>query len=159
MTRVLAAVEKGVQGIVAVLTLGILVVTLMQVISRYVFNAPFMWTEELARDLGIWLVLLCTAIVVREEGHLGFEILPERWKPVLRLVANIAIILFSVSLFKASIVFVKVSLGLKSDAIEMPLWILYVAIPIGLALMAVFGVENVIRQIASHLKSSKGEQS
>jgi TRAP-type C4-dicarboxylate transport system permease small subunit len=158
MTRVFDLVEKAVEYIVTVLIFGILVTTLMQVISRYVFNAPFMWTEELARNLGIWLVLLCTGLVVREERHLSFDILPEAWKPVLRLIANLAIIFFSVSLIKGSIAFVRVSLGMKSSALQIPLWILYLAIPTGLILMAVFALDNTKKRIISFWHAKKGGQ-
>jgi len=157
MTRVFDLIDKAVQAIVTILIFGILVTTLMQVVSRYVFNAPFMWTEELARNMGIWLVLLCAGLVVREERHLGFEILPEAWKPGLRLIANIAIIFFSVSLLKGSIAFVRVSLGMKSSALQIPLWILYLAIPVGLVLMGIFAFDNTRKRIISFLHHKKGK--
>ncbi len=158
MTRVFNLVEKAVEGIVIVLIFGILLTTLMQVVSRYVFNAPFMWTEELARNLGIWLVLLCTGLVVREERHLGFDILPEAWKPFLRLIANLAIIFFSVSLIKGSISFVKVAGGMKSTALQIPLWILYLSIPVGLILMTIFSVDNLKNHIRSFFRHKKGSR-
>lgn len=156
MIRIYNLVEKAVQGIVTILIFGILVTTLMQVVSRYVFNAPFMWTEELARSLGIWLVLLCTGLVVREERHLGFDILPETWKPVLRLIANLAIIFFSLSLVKGSIVFVKVAGEMKSTALQIPLWFLYLSIPVGLILMAVFAFDNFKKGVLSFIRPKKG---
>ena len=157
MIRIYDLVEKAVQAIVVILIFGILVSTLMQVVSRYVFNAPFMWTEELARSMGIWLVLLCTGLVVREERHLGFEILPETWKPVLRLIANLAILFFSICLIKGSITFVKVAGGMKSTALQIPLWILYLSIPVGLILMAVFAFDNFKKGFLSFLRHRKGK--
>ena len=159
MTRLLNLIDKAVQVIVTILIFGILVTTLMQVVSRYVFNAPFMWTEELARSLGIWLVLLCTGLVVREERHLGFEILPETWKPVLRLIANLAILFFSICLIKGSITFVKVAGGMKSTALQIPLWILYLSIPVGLILMAIFAFDNFKKDIVIFLHNKKGNRS
>jgi C4-dicarboxylate transporter DctQ subunit len=159
MTRLFNIIDRTVQVIVIIFIFGILVTTLMQVVSRYVFNAPFMWTEELARGLGIWLVLLCAGLVVREERHLGFDILPEAWKPGLRLIANLAIIFFSVSLFKGSIAFVKVAGKMKSTALQIPLWFLYLAIPIGLILMAIFAFDNTQKGIFSFLQRKKGRES
>jgi len=159
MRRIYNFVEKAVQRIVIILIFAILVTTLMQVVSRYVFNAPFMWTEELARSLGVWMVLLCTGLVVREERHLGFEILPEAWKPVLRLIANLAIIFFSVSLIKGGIVFVQVAGKMKSTALQIPLWILYLSIPVGLILMAIFAFDNFKKGIVFFLGPKKGNPS
>lgn len=128
---------------------GILVATLMQVIWRYVFNSPFMWTEELARDLGIWMVMLCVSVVLKEDRHLGFDIMPEKWKPALGLVTNAAVLFFSISLFVSSIRFVQVSAGRESPAIRMPLWILYSALPVGLALLLIAAIRATVRNIRS----------
>ena len=143
MKKINNLIDRLVQGIVVFLVLAILVTILAQVISRYVFNAPFMWTEELARSIGIWLVFLCSGIVVRENRHLGFEILPGAWKPILRLIANLSIIFFSLCLLWQSATFIKVGLGIRSTALQIPLWLLYSAIPVGSLLMIIFGFENV----------------
>jgi TRAP-type C4-dicarboxylate transport system permease small subunit len=154
MKSLLDLVEKVVEAIVCIQIFGILVVTLMQVVSRYVFNSPYMWTEELARALGIWLVLLCSGIVVREHSHLGFDILPEKWKPIMRLIANVAIIFFAVSLFKGSIDYVMVGQDIKSSALQIPLKFLYFSIPTGLFLMFIYALENT-KNILSSLFNNK----
>jgi len=117
------------------------------VVWRYVFNSPFMWTEELARDLGIWMVLLTIGIVLREKRHLGFDILPESWQPVLRLITNLAVIFFAVFLLRASLRFVVVAFDRESPAIRMPLWILYVSMPVGLGLLGLFAAEGLGKNI------------
>jgi TRAP-type C4-dicarboxylate transport system permease small subunit len=129
----------------------------MQVVWRYVFNSPFMWTEELARDLGIWLVLLSISVVMKEERHLGFDIMPDKWKPTLRLITDGAVLFFSITLIVSSFRFVSVSLGRESPAIRMPLCILYLALPVGLALLLIFTVNGTIGHILSLKKSKDGE--
>jgi TRAP-type C4-dicarboxylate transport system permease small subunit len=129
----------------------------MQVIWRYVFNSPFMWTEELARDLGIWLVMLSVSVILKEKRHLGFDIMPEKWKPALDLITNAAVLFFSISLFVSSIHFVRVSAGRESPAIRMPLWILYSALPVGLALLLIVAVNGTIGDIRT-IVNRKGEE-
>ncbi len=145
VVKILDHIEKGIQGICAFMVLGILIATLMQVIWRYVFNAPFMWTEELARFLGIWTVLLLSGVIVREEGHLGFDILPEFMKPVLSFISNIAIILFAVLLFKGAIDYVLIEPEIKSSALQIPRWFMYSSIPAGLVLMVIFALDGIIK--------------
>lgn len=149
MKKLLVLLEKTVHGVIILMIFGILVATLMQVIWRYVFNSPFMWTEELARDLGIWLVMLCVSVVLKENRHLGFDIMPEKWKPALGLFTNAAVLFFSISLFVASIHFVQVSADRESPAIRMPLWILYAALPVGLALLLIAAIRATVRNIRS----------
>lgn len=49
------------------------IVTLIQVLFRYVFKLPLSWTEELARFLFVWVVFLGSAVSVKELGHVGVE--------------------------------------------------------------------------------------
>ena len=145
IVKVLDHIEKRVQGICAFMVLGILVATLMQVVWRYVLNSPLMWTEELARFLGIWMVLLFAGVVVREEGHLGFDILPDSMKPALSLISNLAIILFAVLLFKGAMDYVLIEPEIKSSALQIPRWFMYSSIPAGLVLMVIFALDGIIK--------------
>ena len=40
------------------------------VVSRYVFNSPIMWTDELATFLFLWLAMLGAVVAVRRDGHM-----------------------------------------------------------------------------------------
>ena len=155
MKRILDIIDSIVDVVSTLLIFGILITTLIQVVWRYVFNAPFMWTEELARDLGIWMVLITIGLVLRERRHLGFDILPDSWQPALRLVTNVAVIFFAVFLFRPSLRFMAVAFGRQSPAIRMPLWILYASLPVGLGLLALFAVEGVWKNIRALIEERK----
>ncbi|MGA8380231.1 MAG: TRAP transporter large permease subunit, partial [Stellaceae bacterium] len=40
------------------------------VVSRYVFNSPLMWTDELANFLFLWLAMLGAVVAFRRDGHM-----------------------------------------------------------------------------------------
>jgi tripartite ATP-independent transporter DctM subunit len=40
------------------------------VVSRYVFNSPLMWTDELGSFLFLWLAMLGTVVALRNDGHM-----------------------------------------------------------------------------------------
>jgi tripartite ATP-independent transporter DctM subunit len=66
-------VEKVFDWIVS-LALSVLTgVVLAQVVSRYVFNNPFDWTEEMARLLFVWIVLLGTFLALKTKRHVAVE--------------------------------------------------------------------------------------
>src|SRR6202161_1641594 len=40
------------------------------VVSRYVFNSPIIWTDELATFLFLWLAMIGAVVAVRRDGHM-----------------------------------------------------------------------------------------
>lgn len=59
------------------LGVGMLAITAVlfgQVAFRYVFGAPLIWSEELARVLLVWLVFLGAAVCVKRRGHFRVRI-------------------------------------------------------------------------------------
>ncbi|UZP65816.1 TRAP transporter small permease [Desulfovibrio mangrovi] len=57
-----------------------LVLIFMQVITRYIFNHTFEWSEELARFLFVWVVFLGSALIMGEGGHLAVQLLPRKFE-------------------------------------------------------------------------------
>lgn len=94
--RVLARILKT--GLV-VLFLILVVDVLWGVGSRYLFGTQASWSEELARLLMVWLVLLGSALVCREERHLGLDVIVRSWPPETqrwgRLFVYLVVIVFS----------------------------------------------------------------
>src|ERR1700686_4377350 len=41
------------------------------VVSRYVFDSPLMWTDELATFLFLWLAMVGAVVAPRPDGHMG----------------------------------------------------------------------------------------
>ena len=75
MVSLLRAIERIVAALLA--TIAILVV--YQVAARYVLGRPPSWTEELARYLQVWLVLLSSPICLRRGLHLAVDYLTPRF--------------------------------------------------------------------------------
>ncbi len=50
-------------------------VALLGVFFRYVMRSPFMWTEELARFLMVWMGFVAISIALRQRKHIKIEIL------------------------------------------------------------------------------------
>jgi len=55
-----------------------------QVVARYVFNQPPIWTEELARFCQVWIVLLASSICVRKGSHLAVDYIGPALTPRVR---------------------------------------------------------------------------
>lgn len=75
MTRVLAILEQGLRGAVAVLVAAIAVLVSAQVIFRYALKTPLVWSEELTTLSYQWVSFLGAALAVRHRGHYGVDFL------------------------------------------------------------------------------------
>jgi TRAP-type transport system small permease protein len=137
--------------------IGIVVVTTLQVFSRYVLGSSFMWTEELARTLGIWSVMLCTGVVLKYNEHVGFDLIPEAFKRYQLLLTNIVAIFFSIMLLKPCLRHLQVSFGRLSPAMRIPLWILYIPMTIGFLSILLWGTVGAVNSLRS-LFTSDGEK-
>ena len=66
------------------------IVIFSQVVWRFVFNNPFSWSEELARYLQVWLILLTSSVCVRKGRHLAVDYathaLPFRYNKILKII-------------------------------------------------------------------------
>jgi TRAP-type C4-dicarboxylate transport system permease small subunit len=83
-TRIARAVTRALElTIVACLAVMALLV-FGNVVLRYGFNSGIAVSEELARLLFVWLVLLGAILATRQHAHIGFDSLvkslPQRWK-------------------------------------------------------------------------------
>ncbi len=63
---------------------AIVVVLFLGVVTRYVFNAPLFWSEEVCLLGLIWLTFLGGAVLVRQDKNVTITILADRLPPRIR---------------------------------------------------------------------------
>ncbi|WP_311342746.1 TRAP transporter small permease [Corynebacterium riegelii] len=145
---------KNVERFVSVVLLFVLfVLLLVQVISRYVFQNPLSWTEEVARYTFVWLVFMSAAYLSVTNSHIAVSFLTDKMSPRAqdRLQRLSGLIVFLacgvVALF--SIRFVVATRILAAPASGIPVALLYLGGCLGLGLIALhslrtlfFGVED-----------------
>ncbi len=75
-----------------------MLVLLAGVVSRYVFNAPLTWSDELASFLFLWLAMLGAVIALRRGEHMRLTTLVNRLPPAaqagVKLFARLVVIAF-----------------------------------------------------------------
>lgn len=136
MDRVVGTVETVVLGsLVIVMTL----VTLDQVVSRYVFDSPLVWSEEAARYLFIWVAMIGAAAAVRTGGHYSLEIVFVRLPPAAKAATSVAIWLimaaFTVVLTAKGVTETVQAARQFSSSLPMRMHWAYAALPVGAGLM------------------------
>ena len=122
-------------GLVAAMTLT----SFLQVICRYVFNSPLVWSEELARYLFVWVGLVGAGAAVRTGGHFGLDLLyrklPGAVRPWAGGLVSVVVAAFAATLFVQGLrETAQASLQWASSLPVRMHWA-YAAIPVGSALM------------------------
>src|SRR5438270_1159549 len=116
-------------------SVGILIVPVtVQIISRYTELFPhYIWTEEMARFLFIWMVMLGAMVGVRDASHFEVDVWPElalRSNALLRIVSNVFVLLFALVFIWYGVKFVQFGWNQDSELAEMPMTYIFVAWPL-----------------------------
>ena len=123
----------------------------IEVIARYVFHRPLLWTEEVAKLAFTWLVFLGAAIAARHNEHIRVDTLVELFPRPLRY--GIGILTRAASVLFLSIVTVYATLFMFSEIdttsaameISKAWWVL--PIPISTALICVYMARDLVRAV------------
>lgn len=147
--------KKRLDKILGVLLVGLMtimvVAVLWQVFSRYVMQSPSSVTEELARYLLIWIGILGAAYAAGQQDHLAINLLEEKLnkenRKKLRIGIDVLIIFFCVTVLViggGNLVYVNYELGQSSAALEIPLYIVYLVIPLSGFLIITYKVNEIM---------------
>lgn len=137
-------------NLVAGLSLTAMVVlTTYQVITRYIFNAPSTWSEELVGYLFAWSTMFGAAIVSGERGHMNIPILVDKFNPPMRkalhIFAEVIALLFSASIlvlggFQVS----SLAMGQMTSSLGVAIGTFYWVMPVCGIVMVVYSALNII---------------
>ena len=139
------------------------VILFVNVVARYVFNTGFVWAEELVRYEIIWMVFIGGSVAVRKGIHIGIEVLlhvlPQSGKRMVRVTVGLICVGFCLVLLFYSIELSMQtrSFGQRSSAMQMPFWIIQLAIPIGAALMAIRFAQDLWRNVTGRHHKAETE--
>ncbi|HQR11298.1 MAG TPA: TRAP transporter small permease [Casimicrobiaceae bacterium] len=139
------------------MTVGILVVPVtIQMLSRLTGLIPaWIWTEEMARFLFIWMVMLGAMVGVRDASHFEVDVWPElkfRANAILNIVSMIFVLLFALVFVWYGIKFVQFGWDQSSELAELPMTYIFVAWPLTGATWLLFGFERLrhdLRRVAN----------
>lgn len=144
--------------IVNVLLLLLIAIVILDVVMTYVFHEPLEWALEISEYALAFIAFIGAGWLMREEGHLRFDMILERLPKRARAVMEV---LVSVICLTVSIVIAWTALGITMDLLakgtltvsilQLPRWILIVSIPIGFTLLAL----QLIRRSFQHMQVFK----
>lgn len=130
--------------VLSVLTL----LTVWQVVTRYLLHNPSTWSEELASYMFAWVTLFGAAYVFGKREHMNIPIVVEkmslktqRW---LNILSELLILVFAVSvLIVGGIKITALTMGQASSSLPLQMGYFYAVIPISGIFVAIYSILNI----------------
>lgn len=141
--------NKILEGILAMLVAAMVFGCIWQVATRFLLNNPSKYTEEFLRYALIWLTMLGVPYAYGKDKHLSIHIITKTFTPK----GNLSVRIFTEILVSIVSVFVMIgggwlvtanSAGQISPAMQIPMQVYYICVPISGLLMIVYSVCRLI---------------
>lgn len=120
----------------------------LQIFSRYTALIPsYIWTEEMARFLFIWTIMIGAMIGVREWTHFEVDVWPKmgrKAEAALSIASRLGVLAMALIFVWSGIQFTQFAMNRISELAELPLWYIHIAWPLtGLTWIVFLGEQFV----------------
>ena len=130
----------GVEVVIFIHVLVLLGLILLQVFTRYVMHAALPWTEEVARMVLVWTVMLGAAMAMERRQHYAITLLSDQFEGMLRLtvmlVTNVLGLIFLVALARYGAEYMTANMRTTYVSTQVSRGWVYLSLPVGAAIMA-----------------------
>jgi len=123
-------------------------------VTRFVSGTGYDWLIELPPALVPWLVFPLLGPLLRTGDHIQVDFVPallsHKNKTILRLVTSVIALIASIVFLIAGTEAVSLFKGLGQMMeleIEIPIWTMYLAFPVGFAMLTSFALEAILETI------------
>jgi TRAP-type C4-dicarboxylate transport system permease small subunit len=139
------------EQLLIVSVVGMVLVVLWGILTRFIFVSPSRWTEEVATNLLIWVALLGAAVAFARQEHLGLDYFVNKFDPAARrlnaIVVQLSVILFAATaMLYGGYVLVAETLraGQLTPVLGMKMGYVYLAVPLSGVFIMLFGIEQLL---------------
>ncbi|MHA6618571.1 TRAP transporter small permease [Pseudonocardia sp. DLS-67] len=160
--RVLTRIEN----VLAASALGLAtVIAIVAVLLRYLFGTFLFWSEEAIIYLIIYSTFLGAVITLRHNEHVNVDIfgafLKARGKRVFAVLAAAITVVYLVCIgfFAWLLLFEPFSTSTITPSLKLPLWVVELAVPVGLTLMLLRALEILVRSARGVEAFAEGHRS
>lgn len=124
------------------------VLAMLQVISRFVIESPIPWTEAMLTYMFVWTVFLGASLAVAENAHFGVELLvvhfSDKVQRIIATVVNVLMIAFAWMLLSKGILLVEGNTTQMMSAMPFSMVWPYLAMPVSGLLIIVHVLNNTL---------------
>ncbi|MEN8717468.1 MAG: TRAP transporter small permease [Sulfurovum sp.] len=138
----------------SIATIGItagIAVAFTNVVARYVFDASFVWASELSIYLFLWSAFFGAAYCFKKDAHIAvtiiLDIVPTSIAKIMLILSHAITLGFlaAVSYYGYEYLLLVIDLDERSiDLWDMPMWIIYLVVPVSFGLASYRVLEKLI---------------
>ncbi|MDK2801012.1 MAG: hypothetical protein PWQ70_2631 [Clostridiales bacterium] len=150
-----------IEEIFLMVCLGVMaVVLLVQVISRYCFGFPLIWSEELARYLLIWVTFIGLGYGIRQKCHIEMEYfynrMPQTVQNVMSILTNLFMTFCFIYFIPGALRFLMDQNTINSSAMGIKMSLVYFFIPVSTLIAACYLSVDTYFRLKSLIGVKKG---
>jgi len=138
--------------IIAQIILVVMVFTVFsQVIMRYIFQKPLMWSEELSRYLYAYLCFFGISISTYEKTHLDVTFLvkkfPKTIQHYLKIFSMLLMLLIFIIVSRNALLLPKVGGTIRAYSLGIPFWVLSISMVPGFIISSIYIITYLYESI------------
>jgi len=138
------------EGALCLLLFFMVTITFVTVVTRYVFDLPLSYIDQLVPNMFVWVTFLGAAAAVKRRAHLGLSLLYDLVPAAVRVVVDALILLWCGAFFLGTAVYGAKIVSLQMEnrlttSLGYPSWFVGLAVPVGSVLFVVRAVEAWVR--------------
>jgi len=134
------------EGALCLLLVFMVLITFVTVVTRYVFDFPLSYIDQLVPNLFVWVTFLGSSAAVKHRAHLGLSMIYDAFPGRARAALDVVILLGTCALFAVTawyggkVVALEVENRMMSS-LGYPSWLIGLAVPLGSGLFVIRAVE------------------
>lgn len=146
----------------AVFFVLIAAVITFEVVARYVFHAPTIWSEDISLMCQIWATCLGANWVLQHNALIRIDLLTRHLKGIKSQIADClslsVVVFFSgyISYYGFELTREAISMGSASATmLGLPLWMTKSAIPVGFGLLTIQAITEIVLVLSGHQQAQE----
>ena len=147
LDRLLAAMNRIFEGLIAVLFFAIVIVGGLQVFNRFVLNQSLSWSEEFMVYANVWMVFLAIPVAYSRGFHIGMNLfvkgLSARAQSALALVVDLLWLVLATAIVVYTFVVMGVASNQTSPAMGLRIDRVYLSLVVGWSYVALLALRKV----------------
>lgn len=136
-TKMIDVINQYLRILLAIMMVLLVVDVTWQVLTRFMFEQPSSFTEEVARFLLIWISLLGGAYAYHQHSHLGFDLIVKNLSrnkaAMIYRLCCVLVAIFAISVLiigGLNLVNITWTLGQHSAVLNVPMAFIYLVLPL-----------------------------
>ena len=160
-----AVIDKCFAILSSMALLAIAGVVLLQVIARFMLPSSPVWTEELSRYLFIYLIVLSSGLIIRDDRHVRLELFQGFLSPASKrwynIICHALTAAFAIYLIDPAMKYAQVGQWQMSPTLSMPMYWVFLSVLVFFCLTAFYSVLGMVLELLNATpaaSSSEGDE-